>query len=46
MSKNRNEEIQSLWHAIVTWSRQNWPWGTQVVRCFQHGGVARAALVQ
>jgi len=38
MSKNRNDQIKSLWHAIVTWSRQHWPWGTQVVRCFQHGG--------
>jgi len=32
MSKNQND------HAIVSWSRQHWPWGTQVVRCFQHRG--------
>ena len=23
MSKNRNDQIKSLWHAIVTWSRQH-----------------------
>jgi len=38
MSKNRNDQIKSLWHAIVTWSRQHWPWGIQVVLCFQDGG--------
>jgi len=38
MSKNRNDQIKSLWHAVVTWSRQYWPRGTQFVGCFQHGG--------
>ena len=36
--KNQNDQIKSLLHAIVTWSRQHWPWGTQVDRCFQHRG--------
>jgi len=31
MSKYWNDQIKTLWHAIVTWSRQHyWPWGTQL----------------
>jgi len=42
MSKNRNDQIKCCWHAIVTWNRQHWPWGTEK---WITADAARAALV-